>query len=116
MSYQPIVIDEAINLMMVLEETQFFDEYEIKTREFAMEYLCQRLTDKFILGTLTSDGANFTEDEMEGHLREIIVGSIMLDLKDIGIVDSIEDIDDDEVFFLTEKGKQYADDLKRTME
>lgn len=116
MSYLPIITEKAQDLMMVLEETEFFEDYEIKDRGFAFDYLCEKLTIKFINGNLEDDGPLFTEDEMEKYLREIIVGSIVSDLQIDGILDSVENEEKEEFLFLTEKGKKYADDLKNNSE
>lgn len=115
MTYQVNIIEKAEDLISVLEESEFFTEYEIKDRTFAFDYFCEKLTEKFINGTL-DEGPNFSEDEMDRYLREIIVGSIVSDLQNDGIIDTVEDENNEEFLFLTEKGKQYADDLKRNSE
>jgi len=111
-TYQPIVIKKAEDMVSVLRETNFFYDYEIENEEFAFNYMCEKLTDKFIDGKLNEnvedDEHLFTEDEMEKYLREIIAGSLLYELRDKGYIDSIEDENNEERFFLTDLGKEMS--------
>ena len=111
--YQPIVIDKAKEILFVLRESDFFAEYEIQDETFAMDYLCDKLTIKFINGELDEDSYEnlFNEDDMEQFLKEIIAGSLLYELQANGIVDSIEDENNEERFFLTDKGKEIAKNI-----
>ena len=111
--YQPIVIDKAKEILFVLRESDFFAEYEIQDETFAMDYLCDKLTIKFINGELDEDSYEnlFNEDDMEQFLKEIIAGSLLYELQAKGIVDSIEDENNEERFFLTDKGKEIAKNI-----
>lgn len=112
--YQPIVIERANEIMNVLRETDFFFEYEIEDESFAMTYLCDKLTDKFIKGELDESVENlFHEDDMEQFLKEIVAGSLLYELQSKGIIDSIEDENNEERFFLTEKGKKLANEMTK---
>ena len=112
--YQPIVIDKAKEILFVLRESDFFTEYEIEDETFAMNYLCDKLTIKFINGELDEDSFEdlFNEDEMEKFLREIIAGSLLTELQANGIIDSSEDENNEERFFLTDKGKEIAKEIE----
>ena len=112
MSYQPIVIEKAQHVVDVLHENNFFEDYEIGSDEFAMNYFCDVFTEKFINEGLDDDGPHFSEDQMDKYLREVIVGSIIHDLQENGILDSVEDEDNQERYFLTEKGKEYSKDIE----
>lgn len=111
-TYQPIVIKKSEDIVFVLRETGFFEDYEIENEEFAFNYMCEKLTDKFIAGELNEgvedDEHLFTEDEMEKFLREIIAGSLLYELRDKGLIDSIEDENNEEKFFLTNLGKEMS--------
>jgi DNA-binding PadR family transcriptional regulator len=48
---------------------------------------------------------------MEGFLKDIIAGSILYQLKEKGYVNSYEDENTDEVFFLTEEGREYVKNI-----
>jgi hypothetical protein len=116
--YQPMVLDHASIIIGMLKETNFFVDYELESEEFAMDYLCEKLTEKFIQGELNGqfDIEIFSEDEMEKFLREIVAGSILMELQEKGIVDSIEDENNEERFFLTDLGKNLANDIKKHLE
>jgi len=111
--YQPLVLIRANEIMEVLEETLFFEDYEIQNKEYARTYLCDALTQKFISGELTEDEPMFTDDEMDKCLREIVAGSYLDELQKDGIIDSIEGEDNEERFFLTDFGKKIANELQK---
>ena len=105
--YQPIVIERTNEIIETLVETNFFLDYEIEVTDFAKNHISNMLTEKFINGDtdLTEDEI-FTEDEFDSLLREIVAGTILNELKTKGLVNSYEDDNTEEMFFLTEKGKK----------
>jgi hypothetical protein len=111
--YQPIVMEKARQIVLILRESDFFNEYEIEDESFALEYFCDKLTTKFINGELDEDSLEhiFNEDDMEQFLKEIIAGSLLYELQAKGIIDSIEDENNEERFFLTDKGKEIAKNI-----
>jgi predicted transcriptional regulator len=110
--YQPIVIEEAERIIDGLSESGFFKDYEIKNLTFAKKRIMDILTDKFINGTLFDEENDlFTDLEFDQLLKGLISGSILYDLKEKGLVDSYEDENTEEVFFLTEEGKKHMDNL-----
>lgn len=113
--YQPIVILHAEKIIESFNESGFFDDYEIEDEGYAMDYFCDKLTQKFILGALNEDLSEsiFTEDEMKQYLKEIIAGSYLTELQNMGILDSITDVNDEERFFLTDLGKKIANENKK---
>jgi hypothetical protein len=116
--YQPIVLRHAENIIEAFNESGFFEDYEIEDKSYTMGYLCDKLTDKFILGELNEviDEYVFTEDEMEKILREIIAGTYLTELQDKGFIDSIQDAEDQERFFLTDMGKEWAERINKEKE
>jgi hypothetical protein len=106
--YQPIVIEKSNEIIESL--TDLFSDYEIMSLEFARKYLCDKLTDKFIEGSLDNDDEGsiliFNDEEFEVVLREIVAGSVLYELKEKGLVDSYQDDTTEEMFFLTKKGKK----------
>jgi hypothetical protein len=106
--YQPIVIEKSNEIIESL--TDLFTDYEIMSLEFARKYLCDKLTDKFIEGSLDNDDEDsiliFNDEEFEVMLREIVAGSVLYELKEKGLVDSYQDDTTEEMFFLTKKGKK----------
>lgn len=109
--YQPIVIHKGDEFIKILEEINFFSEQEIENTDFARKYFYDKLTEKFIDGTI-EDGIIFYEDEMENILNEIIVGSTLYELKRKGYINSYSDDNIEETFFLTEDGKEYLRNIK----
>ena len=109
--YQPIVIQKTQEIITILKETNFFTDYEIENLTFTENYLNDKLTEKFILGELDmSDDPNFdvfNDDEFDEIIRCIVAGSILYDLKTKGYVNSYEDENTEETFFLTEEGKDF---------
>jgi predicted transcriptional regulator len=111
--YQPNIIEIANMYIESLESDGFFNEYEIKSTEFARDMFCDHLTDKFILGEFENDNDDFfTDEEFEKILKMIVAGSILYEMKENGWVESYEDEDTEEVFFLTEKGKKELNEKK----
>lgn len=105
--YQPEIIKLSEVYVMGLQDSDFFDEYELNSIEYAKEVFCDKLTEKFIEGNIDifEDDA-FTELEFEDILKLIIAGTILYELKEKGWVNSYEDEDTEEMFFLTEEGKK----------
>jgi hypothetical protein len=106
--YQPIVIEETDNLIEGLQESKFFEDYQIQDLTFVREHLLEIMTNKFINGELDNDFDElFTEDEFSKILQELVAGSLLYELKERGLVDSYEDENTEETFFLTEKGRNH---------
>jgi hypothetical protein len=112
--YQPVVIKIAKDMISIFRECDFFIENKIESEDYAMEYMCNVLTQKFIAGQLNEelDEGIFTEDEIAKYLKEIVAYNILTSLKNKGLFDSIEDENNEEGFFLTELGKNVRDKLK----
>jgi predicted transcriptional regulator len=110
--YQPIVIERSNEIVQSLVESGFFNEYELPNTDFAKEYLCEKLTEKFIENGSDINEAIFTENEFENILRVIITGSVLGELKRKGYIGSYEDDETEETFFLTEEGKEMLKNLK----
>lgn len=104
--YQTIVLEKADMFLKMLTEIEFFKDNEINNTEFAKKYFCDILTEKFIDGKINDD-VLFEDDEIEKILKEIIVGSVLHELKRKGYVDSLDNENSEETFFLTEEGKEY---------
>ncbi len=107
-AYQPIVIEETEYFIEGLAESGFFEDYEIKDYTFVRTHLLDIFTEKFINGSLTDEDTElFTENEFDTLLKELVAGSILFELKEKGIVDSYEDENTEEMFFLTDEGKKF---------
>lgn len=112
--YQPIVIEESENLLMGLIESKFFEDYEINNFTFAKQYILDVMNEKYIMGLLgDEDDEIFTEEEFTKMLQEIVAGTILYELKEQGLINSYEDENTEETFFLTEKGKKHIKEEKK---
>jgi len=111
--YQPIVMEKASEIVLLLRESDFFNEYEIEDESYALEFFCDKLTTKFINGDLDEDSLEniFNQDDMEEFLKEIVTGSLLYELQKKGIIDSIEDENNEERFFLTDKGREIVKNI-----
>jgi hypothetical protein len=115
--YQPIVLEKAVAFIESLVESEFFKDYEINSTDFAKKYICDRLTEKFISGQLDEITDEFlTEEELDTYLREIVAGSLLYELKEKGLMNSYEDDDTEETFFLTDEGKVILEKIKEDNE
>ena len=110
-NFQPFIIEHSEELVNSLIETDFFIENEIDDTTYAKDYLCGKLTEKFIENGLDFENGVFTEDEFIVMLKEIIAGSILKSLKDKGYVNSYEDDNTEEMFFLTDDGKKFLKEM-----
>jgi len=111
-TYQPEVIRQTEIIIEGLKESEFFDDYEITDLTYTRQYLNEFFTQKFIDGKLEDDIEElFTEEEFEVILREIAAGTVLFELKQKGLVDSYEDDNTEEMFFLTEEGKKFVKKL-----
>jgi hypothetical protein len=110
--YQPIVIEETNNLIEGLKESGFFEDYQIEDLTFTNQHLLDLMTEKFINGQLDSDDELFGEDEFAKLLQELVAGSVLYELKEKGYINSYEDDETDEMFFLTEDGKKFLKNIK----
>ena len=109
--YQPIVIEETDNLIEGLKESMFFEDYEIEDLTFVRQHLLEIMTQKFIEGRLNEEFEEiFSESEFEKILQELVAGSLLYEMKQKGYINSYEDDNVEEIFFLTEKGKDYLKD------
>ena len=113
--FQPKVIQYSESIIKTLIEINFFSDNEIENYDFAKNFLCEKLTEKFIINGLNDENYEFfTEDEFESILQYILAGSILNNLKEKGYIDSYEDDETEELFFLTENGKKYMEELKKS--
>lgn len=112
--YQPVVIEHVNAIIQTFRETHFFEDYELKSEKFAEDYLCEKLTQKFIIGEL--DMESISDDEIGTYMKEIIAGTVLNELQEKGLIDSIELEDNQEHFFLTELGKDFVGKIKNTLD
>lgn len=116
--YQQIVITETKNLMDALVDSNFFKDHEITDFTFAENYFLEKMNEKYVIGITKGNEEEidffFTEEEFTKMLQEVVAGTILYDLKEKGLINSYEDEETEEIFFLTEKGKDLIKNLNNT--
>lgn len=117
-TFLPIVKEKAEYIINILSENNFFSDNFISDTSYATYRLSLTLTDKFINGELLNENDNvvFDEDELETILTEIIVQNALDNLKNKGVIDSVINEDDEEIFFLTQQGKNIAEEMGKPQE
>jgi hypothetical protein len=104
--YQPIVIEETENILEGLNLSGFFKDYGIEDQTFAKQHLLDIMSEKYLQSLLGQENDElFSEEEFNGILHTIIVGSLITELKEDGLMDSYLDHNNEEIFFLTDEGK-----------
>ena len=116
-TYQPVVIELATKFIDLLtNELNFFVDEEIPTTDFAMELFSDKLTEKFIISGLSADDDIlyiFDEAEFINILNHIVIQHTLDGLVSKGLINTFEDMDGNEVMFLTQEGKAVAGDLNK---
>jgi len=107
-TYQPIVIEKTNVIIDELIYSNFFEDNEIMDISFAIKTISDKLTEKFINGELENEDL-FVSGEFVGMLQMIIAENVLRELQKKGLITSYEDENTEEVFFLTELGKQVKD-------
>ena len=100
-SYQPFIIKRGDVILNEISK-------EIKITDKSREYLYDLLTQKFIDGKISDgDVAVFdSDDEFDTFLTFCEAQEGLEHLYEIGLIDTFDDKDS---FFLTKKGKEYAE-------
>lgn len=107
-----IVIECVETIVSSLRESFFFEDYNI-SEVYAVKLFTELLIEEYVKNPSMDDVEFFwTEGEFETILQKIITGSILYELKDDGILNSYEDDNTEETFFLTDKGKELTEKLK----
>ena len=105
-TYQPFILKKADEILEILKE-------DIQYSDFIKNRLCSILTDKFIMGELSAeDPVNSVfnnEDELLLFINEALVYEDIKHLIELGFVGYLDEGDKrGDIFFITEKGKDYV--------
>ncbi len=107
MSYLPKIEKIANEIIQTLIEDEFFEDFEIEDYSYTKKRFCEELTAKFLLNGLENEDIGiFSEDEFDKILKEIVAEDMLRGLQKKGFINSYEDEGTEEVFFLTEKGRE----------
>jgi len=109
-TYQPFVVKKSKEIITVIKD-------EIPYSEHATEHLCDILTQKFIDGRLNENDDLqdiFEPDELMVFIAQEKTYSDLKSLIEMGLVGVYDDEKSEDLFFLTEKGKVYMEQLKKS--
>ncbi len=106
-----VVLHHVENILEGLRESFFFDDYHI-SEEYATKKFIKLVTEKYVDNPSLELDFFWSEEEFGTILKTIVTGSIMYELKEQGVMDSYEDENTEEQFFLTEKGKELTKNIK----
>jgi len=112
-TYQPQVIELGNKMINLLQEDDFFNENQITDVEPARIILYDSLTEKFIQGEISDGCSAYSEEEFFNVMRLMISSCVLNSLKKKGLIDSYEDDNTEEVFFLTKDGKDFGERMKK---
>lgn len=113
MSYLPKIQEITEEIIASLVEDNYFTEFEISSEDYARKRISDELTRKFLENGLDNeDEGYFTEDEFDTILKEIIAEDVLRSLQKNGLIDSYEDDETEEMFFLTDLGKNQVDEME----
>ena len=114
-TYQPFIINMAKKYIDILDnDANFFTIEQIKSTEYANELFCEELTKKFLNGIISETDSIediFSESEFGDILLKIITNNTLDSLVEKGYVNYFYDDNGEELFFLTENGKNIAKNL-----
>lgn len=100
--YPEAVLDYSTKIVKALNEDNFFEDEEISPRIF-FERLCETSLKTWLAGSIQLD-----EEQMIEVITTSAAETVLRNLKDKSLLDSIID-DGEEKFFLTAEGKMVAD-------
>jgi hypothetical protein len=113
MSYLPKIQEITEEIIASLVEDNYFTEFEISSEDYARKRISDELTRKFLENGLDNeDEGYFSEDEFDTILKEIIAEDVLRSLQKNGLIDSYEDDETEEMFFLTDLGKNQVDEME----
>jgi hypothetical protein len=107
-TYQPFIIEKANQILEILQD-------DVQYSEFAINRLCDILTDKFIQGELSSDDPIDMifddEEEMLSFINEAILHMDLSNLIDLELIGCFVDDNNEESYYITENGKKYVETI-----
>jgi hypothetical protein len=109
----PKIVDRKVDgILDIIRESGFFDIFEIG-ENYARKELTHVVTEEYVKQLTPDFTVEWSNGQLDKILRRIFTGSVLYELKKEGIVNSYEDENTEEVFFLTEKGKKGFPDSNK---
>jgi hypothetical protein len=107
-TYPDQVNKYVVDVVDLLLEDGFFQEEEIHPRIFY-----RVLADRILQNWLQNVPLKLDEKEMMEVITRAAASSVLENLKKKGVINSVEDEDGEEHFFLTEEGKKIAESIQK---
>jgi hypothetical protein len=112
MSYLPKIQEITEEIIASLVEDDYFVDFEISSQDYARKRISDELTKKFLENGLDNEEEGyFNEEEFDIILKEIIAEDVLRTLQKGGYINSYEDDDTEEMFFLTDLGKKQVSEM-----
>ena len=112
MSYLPKIQEITEEIITSLVEDDYFVDFEISSQDYARKRISDELTKKFLENGLDNEEEGyFNEEEFDIILKEIIAEDVLRTLQRGGYINSYEDDDTEEMFFLTDLGKKQVSEM-----
>ena len=114
MGYLPKIETITEEIIQTLIEDEFFKDFEIEDYSYARKRIAEELTNKFLINGLDEENGIFSDDEFDRILKEIAAEDVLRSLQKRGLINSYEDENTEEIFFLTEKGREEMKNVDDT--
>ena len=112
MSYLPKIQKITEDIIATLVEDDYFTDFEISSQDYARKRISDELTRKFLENGLSNEDEGYlSEEEFDTILKEIVAEDLLRSLQKKGLIDSYEDDETEEMFFLTSLGKQEVNNM-----
>ena len=113
MTYLPKIQEITEGIIATLVDDNYFIDFEISSQDYARKRISDELTLKFLENGLNNEEYGcLSEDEFDVILKEIVAEDLLRSLQKKGLLNSYEDDNTEEVFFLTTLGKEEIVNLE----
>jgi hypothetical protein len=113
MTYLPKIQEITEGIIATLVDDNYFIDFEISSQDYARKRISDELTIKFLENGLNNEEDGYlSEDEFDIILKEIVAEDLLRTLQKKGLLNSYEDDNTEEVFFLTTLGKEEIVNLE----
>lgn len=113
MTYLPKIQEITEGIIATLVDDNYFIDFEISSQDYARKRISDELTLKFLENGLNNGEYGYlSEDEFDVILKEIVAEDLLRSLQKKGLLNSYEDDNTEEVFFLTTLGKEEIVNLE----
>lgn len=114
-NYYPEEVQQwASSLSSILSEEGFFEDYEVSPVH-GIPILERRLCEAILPNWLNEGDMNISEKSLEEVMSCSITEALLYGMREKGLIDSIENETGEELFFLTNHGKESLENYSTTI-